>query len=186
MVTALYVRQDSIYKELGIDCYDIHRDARTFPGGTPVVCHPPCRSWGQLAHMSKPRAGERDLAILAIQQIRQYGGVLEHPRASKLWKELSLPTGNQRDEYGGFTMCINQHWFGHRAEKKTLIYICGIEPSEIPSYTVSFDVPTKVITQSIRKGRMGFKSRVTTREREATPIELAKWLIAIAEKCKKI
>lgn len=42
MVSVLYVRNDSVYKELDVDCWDIERDARKWPGGNPVVAHPPC------------------------------------------------------------------------------------------------------------------------------------------------
>ena len=85
MISALFVRMDSIYKQLGVDCWDIERDARLWPGGNSVVAHPPCRAWGQLAHFSKPREGEKELAILSVNWIRQWGGVLEHPRTSKLF-----------------------------------------------------------------------------------------------------
>ena len=62
-VAVLFARADSIYKSMpGCDVYDIERDARTWPGGAPVVAHPPCRSWGKFAHMAKPRPGERELA----------------------------------------------------------------------------------------------------------------------------
>lgn len=54
-VSVLYTRSDSVYKTLGVDCWDMERDARLFPGGNPIVAHPPCRAWGQLSHMAKPR-----------------------------------------------------------------------------------------------------------------------------------
>lgn len=41
-VATLFVRSDSIYKSLpGVDAWDISRDARKWPGGCPVVAHPP-------------------------------------------------------------------------------------------------------------------------------------------------
>lgn len=100
-ISALYVRKDSIYKSLGLDCYDIHRDARTFTSQNVIIAHPPCRAWGQLSHLAKPRKDEKDLAIHALHLIRKNGGILEHPRASKLWKEYKLPMGNQIDTFGG-------------------------------------------------------------------------------------
>jgi len=74
MVSILYVREDSIYKSLDVDCWDFNRDARTWPGGNVVVAHPPCRAWGKMAQFSKPRKDEKDLAIHAVNSIRTWGG----------------------------------------------------------------------------------------------------------------
>lgn len=183
MVSVLFVRKDSIYKTMGVDCWDAERNALNWPGGNPVICHPPCRAWGQLSHMAKPREGEKELAITAISLIRKNGGILEHPRASRLWKHLNLPTGEGVDEYGGYTICVNQSWWGHRAEKKTLLYIVGCSRKDLPLVPISFDLIPCVITQSIRKGKPGFRSRVTQYEREATPVKMAEWLIEVAKKC---
>lgn len=101
-VAVLFARHDSIYKSLpGCDVWDIERDARTWPGGTPIVAHPPCRSWGTFRHVAKPVDGERELALWAVDQIRRYGGVLEHPARSALWREKPLPEPGQRDDWGG-------------------------------------------------------------------------------------
>lgn len=60
LVTVLFARQDSIYKTMPyVDVYDIQRDAMTFDGATPIVAPtPPCRAWGQLSHMAKPRVAD--------------------------------------------------------------------------------------------------------------------------------
>ncbi len=185
-VSALFVRSDSIYKELGIDCWDIERDARLWPGGNPIIAHPPCRAWGQLSHMAKPRPDEKELAIWSINQIRKYGGVLEHPRASKLWKEMNLPIGNQIDEFGGFSLSVNQHWWGHKAKKATLLYICGCKRNEIPAIPLRFELVEYAVLQgNLRAGDPRYLKRITEKEREATPINFAKWLIEVALKCKK-
>lgn len=82
-VAVLFARADSVYKTLpGTDVWDAARDARNWPGGVPVVAHPPCRAWGRLAHMAKPKPDEKDLARWAVAQVRRFGGVLEHPAAS--------------------------------------------------------------------------------------------------------
>ena len=92
VIAVLFARDDSRYKELnGYDVYDIHKDARTFCKKMPVIAHPPCRAWGMLSHMANPREGEKQLAYLALAQVRLNGGILEHPAGSRLWKEAPLP-----------------------------------------------------------------------------------------------
>jgi len=92
VIAVLFARDDSRYKELdGYDVYDIHRDARNYCKNYPVVAHPPCRAWGMLSHMANPREGEKQLAYLALAQVRLNGGILEHPAGSRLWKEAPLP-----------------------------------------------------------------------------------------------
>ncbi|HVZ17910.1 MAG TPA: hypothetical protein VG897_12380, partial [Terriglobales bacterium] len=78
-VAILFARQDSNYKAMtGTDVFDIDRDARTFAGGMPVVAHPPCRMWGRLRQFAKGRPDEKALGIWAVDQVRTWGGVLEH------------------------------------------------------------------------------------------------------------
>jgi len=188
-VAVLFARADSNYKALpDCDVWDAERDARRWPGGCPVVAHPPCRAWGGLSHMAKPREDEKALAPWAVEQVRKFGGVLEHPASSKLWQALGLPEQGTRDEFGGWTLPIHQHWWGHRAKKKTKLYIVGCEPKDIPEMPMRLDEPTHVIaTSTMRKYRVGDPRRaleVTRPEREHTPPQLAAWLVELAEKCK--
>lgn len=170
MISVLYTRQNSIYKKLGLDCWDIKRDARNWPGGNAIIAHPPCRAWGNYRHKAKARPDEKQLAIHAINQVRRWGGVLEHPKGSQLWKELNLPLPGTYDEYGGWTLNIDQHWFGHRAKKSTNLYIVGISPREIPAYPLILSKPKRTIELMGRA------------EREATPLKLALWLKEMTEK----
>ncbi|WP_338615492.1 hypothetical protein [Pigmentiphaga sp. CHJ604] len=192
-VAALFVRADSIYKTMpGVDCYDIERDALTWPGGCPVVAHPPCRGWGKLFYFAKPAPGELDLGPWAAQQVRTYGGVLEHPKDSKLWEAAGLPRPGQVDAWGGWTLPISQHWWGHRAEKLTWLYIVGCTPADMPLIPLHLGRATHVIAQSrarrkdgvrLRKGMEGWRPEVTRAEREATPPPLAEWLVEVARRC---
>ena len=180
-VAALFVRADSCYKQmLDVDCFDMVRDARLWPGGCPVVAHPPCRAWGRLVHMANPRPDEKDLARWAVAQAREWGGVLEHPNASKLWADQYLPMpGNGKDEFGGWTLPIFQQWFGHRAEKSTLLYIVGCDPCDLP--------PIPYIASSKARQHRDhpqFRPEVSKAEREHTPPELAAWLVELARRCK--
>lgn len=180
-IAVLFARADSVYKNLPeCDVYDLERDALTWSGGVPVVAHPPCRAWGRLRTFAKPRPGERELALWAVEQVRAHGGVLEHPVASLLWPEAGLPPPGQRDAFGGWTLPIHQHWFGHRAEKSTLLYIVGCEPSAIPPLPLRLDEPTHVVQTK----RHDARPHISKAEREHTPPDLARWLVELASRCR--
>lgn len=165
-VAALFVHSDSHYRDLGCDCYDIGRDARSYVGPLPVVAHPPCRAWGRLRHMAKPRVDERDLAFFAIATVRAFGGVLEHPAGSKLFEHLPAP--GWRDAAGGWVLPVMQSWWGHRAPKRSLLYVVGVEPRDIPPMPFELGEPA---------GRV---ERMGRRERERTPPAFATWLVDLA------
>lgn len=186
-VAILFARADSVYKTLpGCDVYDIDRDARTWPGGCPVVAHPPCRAWGSLRHFAKPRPHEKDLAPWAVEQVRQFGGVLEHPAASSLFPHMGMPLGNRIDAWGGFTMPVWQSWFGHRADKATRLYIVGIGPRDVPAFPLKLGIATHVISPShnIRAGDRNYRPQLRKPEREHTPIDLAAWLVDLARRVR--
>jgi hypothetical protein len=192
-VAVLFARADSNYKALpDVDVYDMERDARTYDGPWPVVAHPPCRGWGRLRRFAKVRADERNLARLAVALVREFGGVLEHPEGSTLWPAQALPRPGERDAFGGWTLGISQHWFGHRAEKLTLLYIVGAEPADVPPIPMHLGGATHVIAQHrtlpdgrrLVKGMAGWRPEVTKSEREHTPPALAQWLVELAAKCK--
>jgi hypothetical protein len=191
-VAVLFARADSNYKALpGCDVYDLARDATTYQGDMPVVAHPPCRAWGRFRAMAKPRPGEADLAFFAVDCVRRFGGVLEHPVASRLWAAAELPLPGQRDLYGGFTLPVLQSAFGHRADKPTLLYIVGIEPADVPAIPLRLGRASHVIAQMrtrkdgtrLRKGEPGWRPEVTKAEREHTPPAMATWLVDLAGRC---
>lgn len=192
-VAVLFARRDSIYKSIpGTDVFDADRDALRWPGGTPVVAHPPCRAWGQLRHMANPRDGEKELAIFAIDQVRRFGGVLEHPKNSSLWPFFGIQDAPRRDAFGGWTLPINQSWWGHRAEKATRLYVVGCEPSDVPTIPLVLgDAPCVCGTPGAYKGRRlrrgdpGWRPEITKAEREHTPKALAQWLVELARRCEK-
>lgn len=172
----LFARQDSIYKQIGCNVYDKDRNALNYAGKEPVIAHPPCRAWGRLKHFAKPEPGEKDLAPWAVEIIRKNGGVLEHPAGSSLWEYCQLGK-SKPDQFGGWTLSINQSWFGHRAEKRTYLYIVGCTPAELPEYPLKFDA----IQYKIGSG----KQEITKAEREHTPEALARWLIELCNICSR-
>ena len=171
-VSVLFARADSCYFELRADVWDAARDARRFVGDGPVIVHPPCRGWGRLSHQSVATDEEKAMGIFAAEQVRRCGGVLEHPWASKLFKAAGLPKPSDGlDAWGGFTILIDQGWFGHAAPKPTWIYICGVDRRDVPG------VP---VTRTRAKGRT---LELPVAQREATPPDLAKWLLLLAARC---
>lgn len=179
-VAVLCCRRDSIYKSLRCDPWDADRDARAWPGGVPLVAHPPCRSWGRLRKFASPAAGERDLARLTVAQVRQWGGVLEHPEASTLWQDQDMPRpGAGADAWGVWTLAVNQFWWGHRSRKATWLYIVGVGPRDLPNIPFAMGDAPCVVSRS---GRRGKRLLISKAEREHTPEAFARWLLAVAER----
>lgn len=189
-VAALFVRKDSIYKSMpGVDAWDEARDARRYFGRDPVIAHPPCAQWGCLSHMSTDNPVQKDLAHFAVDIVRLCGGVLEHPKDSKLWAARALPApGAEPDRFGGWTLAVSQKWWGHRAEKKTLLYIVGCKPQAIPPMPITLGHAPMVCGQA---GRRKNRTRCMDRpelpkaERERSPPAFAACLVELAAKCRR-
>lgn len=185
-VAVLFARRDSVYKALaGVDAWDEDRDARRWPGGAPVVAHPPCRLWAKLRQFAKASDPEmeRGLAVQAVERVRRWGGVLEHPRESTLWARCGLPTpGRAPDQHGGWTAEIRQCDWGHKAEKRTWLYIVGCHPDRLPA------IPPRGEPSGVVKPQRGIprdhRKIITKAEREHTPPALAEWLVELARRCK--
>lgn len=180
----LFCRADSVYKRLGCDVYDFDRDALTWRGGVPVIAHPPCRSWGKLAYFSNPRPGEREAAVWAVDQVRRFGGVLEHPERSTLWEACSMPLPGQGfDYFGGWTLPVAQYWFGHEAMKLTWLYIVGVKPSDIPDFPLVLGDSPKVVAPG--RGSRGRRPSISKSAREHTPLDFAIWLLDLVSLVRK-
>lgn len=176
MIAVLFARRDSVYKTLpGVDVWDADRDARKWQGGHPVIAHPPCRSWGRLRTFAKPVEGEREMCVWAAEQVRQWGGVLEHPAGSLLWDAAGLPLPGE-SSFDGFTLCVSQWWWGHKADKKTWLYVSRVAMADLPEIPYRMGEPDFICGGSRRKDR----PEITKAEREHTPVDLARWLIKVA------
>lgn len=104
-VAALFVdtSEHGIYpKLLGAEaCWGEARDARTYAGPHPVVAHPPCQLWVNMAAVNWVRYGRQIPAwypggtdggcfAAALAAVRRWGGVLEHPAGSHAWEQYDL------------------------------------------------------------------------------------------------
>lgn len=154
MTTVLFTRKDSIYKELGCDCWDAERNARLYLGAGPVIAHPPCRAWGRMAHWSKHTDYEKSHAVWTIDLIRKFGGIMEHPVTSRVWELLD------DDEK---TLVVDQNWFGHPAQKRTRLFYNL--PNRYPPIPFQLERIERPVEQ------------MSKRQREQTPRPFAEWLI---------
>lgn len=184
-VAVLFARRDSNYKAIdGCDVFDADRDARTFGGGMPVVAHPPCRAWGRFRNLARPAEGEKALAPWAVDVVRGNGGVLEHPEKSSLWSHCGLPRpGAGLDAHGGWTLGVDQNWWGHRAKKATWLYIVGLSFRDAPAMPMRLEYPTHSVTPYNRNGHRRLLD-LPKAEREHTPPEFARWLVELAARCR--
>ena len=182
-VSVLFARADSVYKTLpGVDVWDQTRDARNWPGGCPVVAHPPCRQWGRLRQFAHGTPEEKALGPWAVDRVREVGGVLEHPAESTLWLHCGLPRpGEFADRFGGWSINVEQFHWGHRAEKATWLYIVGLDSGDLPATPSRTGRPTHCVRPTKKYPRL---PSITKPEREHTPVDLAKWLVDLARRCR--
>jgi len=167
----------------GVECWDEQRDARNYAGPHPVVAHPPCGPWGSLAKRCRQDAS---LAPLAVEQVRRWGGALEHPKASALWHACGLPRpGELPDPYGGVTIEVNQVDWGHACAKPTWVYLVGYRPERYPRRATG--VPTHAIwhgaMERARLGRPQLKA-ASQEIRRRTPPAFAEFLVELARCCR--
>ena len=172
-VSVLFARSDSCYFDLVDDVWDAKRDARNYTASNPVVCHPPCRGWGRLRHWAKPRPDEKALALFAVEQVRRCGGVLEHPWGSTLWHAAGLPHPGKVDAWGGWTLLVDQGWWGHAAPKPTYLYIVGCTRENVGELPVQ-----------LRRAE-GRTLNLSPADRERTPPAFARFLVDLAAKCAR-
>lgn len=199
-VAALYIDPRGPYPKMaGVDCWDAERDARPYEGPHPVVAHPPCGPGGRLRHLYKGH--EHDCAPRAVEQVRRWGGVLEHPARSRLWGGVSclnkngaipgsiadLPFLMGSDAWDGYTICVDQVEWGHVARKRTFLYLVGVprEALEVPPFPGR--EPTHWISGGRKHDRKGSGGVVppnmkvcSAQQRRRTPPLFAEYLVRLA------
>lgn len=140
-IAALYVETDGCYFGLpNVEPWDEPRDARLYAGPHPVVAHPPCQRWGQMAIVNYARYGgehnrpgnDGECFAAALNAVGLWCGVIEHPAKSRAWEHFGLTKpiagGWTRCRRGGWTCEVWQSAYGHRANKATWLYYVGDAP----------------------------------------------------------
>jgi hypothetical protein len=194
-VAVLYVDPRGPYMGRGdVDAWDAARDARQYDGPLPVVAHPPCGPWGGLRHLYK--GTEHDCAPRAVEQVRRFGGVLEHPAQSRLWAHCQLPRPDELpDAWGGVTIEVDQVRWGHVARKRTWLYLVGLRdvgampPPREPTHWISGFRSAGGRKYPARYKRNGCAvppgiKVCSAEQRRRTPAAFAEWLIALAKSAR--
>lgn len=205
MIAALYVMSDGPYSDLPeVDPWDVERDARTYPGPYPVVAHPPCARWGRYwgggpsARVKRQKGDDAGCFASALTAVRNWGGVLEHPEASHAWPWFGLQKPKYQggwwraDEYGGWTCCVAQGHYGHRGQKMTWLYTCGIAREDLPELTwgrckgmTRLEPGYHSKEERARAVKTGACKRLYRRQRLETPEPFRDLLISIARLARK-
>lgn len=191
MIAALYVQSNGCYAGLpGVDPWPEERDARTYAGPHPVVAHPPCQLWGALAAVNYTRWGgdhnrpgnDGGTFAAALSAVRKWGGVLEHPAATRAWEAHHLPAppsmGWQRAICGGWVCEVWQSAYGHRANKATWLFYSG----DRAPFPLRWERPrgTHQVGYPDQRGKARNKPTLTKSEANATPIEFRDELLRLA------
>jgi hypothetical protein len=187
-VAALYVDPRGPYPKLpGVDCWDEARDARKYDGPHPVVAHPPCQLWTNFAALNYKRWGgarnrpgnDRGCFAAALDCVRRFGGVLEHPAGSHAWGAFDLPIPRGIGWQGGPSEWVCEVWqsaYGHKARKRTWLLFCGQQPPD-PSWE-----------RASGTHQCGWFDRIKPTlsrvEASRTPPLFAQWLVELARSAK--
>lgn len=202
MIAALFVARGGVYWDRdGIDAWDETRDARKYEGPWPVVAHPPCERWGRYWHggpnsVKFPRERKRKgddggCFAAALHAVRAFGGVLEHPEASHAWAAHGLKRPPRwggwvsAGECGGWTCCVEQGHYGHRARKATWLYAFGVRLPQLrwgksdAGGRLDDGFHSADERRAARGQRLAVR-RLSKAERVGTPPEFAELLIGVA------
>lgn len=189
MIAALFVQTGGVYYGLeNVDPWDETRDARLYDGPWPVVAHPPCNKWSPLAYINRQRipgyviGDDGGCFEAALHAVRTFGGVLEHPAGSLAWRHFGLPRPARyywsiaADDRGWVTE-VDQGAYGHRARKRTWLYVIG-EPLDL-DWSVSES--TAIVSGFLHRTGTDESRRVRPLEASRTPPAFRDALISIAE-----
>ncbi len=196
MIAALYVETGGVYYGLpDVDPWNEARDARLYAGPWPVVAHPPCARWGRYWFGGPSAKVRRELGddggcfAAALAAVRQWGGVLEHPEGSHAWRAFHLAIPPRSGGWvagldGGWTCCVEQGHYGHRARKATWLYAYGVELPALrwgkSAATLRMDEGYHSAEERKRAVRTGACQRMCARECAATPLAFRDLLLSMA------
>lgn len=196
MIAALFVETDGVYFNLpNVEPWDEARDARNYAGPHSVIAHPPCARWSQLAIVNRARWGtplgeDNGCFQSAMRSVQLWGGVLEHPCNSRAFETFGITRPKHGAGWvpggpnGTWTCSVDQCLYGHRARKRTWLFVCSSEkPQELNWERGTGSV---LIGGPVGEGKCNPRllPRMGKKESLHTPVEFRDLLISIAEDCK--
>jgi hypothetical protein len=204
VVAALYVETDGCYfRHSNIQCWDEQCDARKYAGPHPVVAHPPCQRWGRMATGGPSAPGTRILGddsgcfAAALDAVRRWGGVLEHPCDSRAWSHYGMDKPKRHagwsgpDIFGGRSCYVEQGHYGHMSRKPTWLYACHTDFPQLNWNKGEQRIhPVALAKHGYEKARrIGMTAMIggkdKTKMRNATPIDFRDVLLSIARSSRK-
>lgn len=146
-VAALFVdKRGPYWNRDDVDAWDVERDARKYDGPHPVVAHPPCFLWVNMAAVNwkryqrqlpawYPGGSDEGCFASALAAVRAHGGVLEHPAFTHAWEAHGLTAPARGWGHVGNREWVCEVWqsaYGHAARKRTwLLYVGDRAPFEL-------------------------------------------------------
>jgi len=153
-IPILFCCKNSIYNSFELaDVYDEKRNALNYNGNQKIIAHPPCRFWSKCHGLAKPRQHEYELGLWAIEMVQRNGGILEHPKYSKLFEYAEIEP----------TIEVHQQWWGHKMKKETWLYAVNVDLLPLP-----FDLVTQKTPRI---------NQVSKKQAMATPYSFAEYLL---------
>jgi hypothetical protein len=195
-IAALFVETNGVYFNLPfVEPFDLHKNALTYAGDDPVVAHPPCQLWGKFAKINYARYGgshnkpgnDGGCFTHALDCVRKYGGVLEHPAFTYAWSAYSLPVPKGI----GWIQCSGHEWvcevwqsaYGHLARKRTWLFYSGENPPRPLRWERKNG--THQIGFHDQRGKDRNKPTLSKRKAIATPLAFRDALIELARNSRK-
>ena len=188
-VAVLYAQHGSIYLALRAEGADLPivgylgspdlPDSRAYMGPYPVVAHPPCAPWGRLRGMSN--GADRDCGIAALNAVTAFGGCVEQPAWSTLFRAAGVAhVPGMVDRWGGRIVPIpDARRLGGLTPKPTWVYMVGV-PQEV-RYAA-----WRMYSQAVYHdpGAWCKVQNMSKRQREATPGPMARYLVYCAARAE--
>lgn len=141
-VAALFIDPAGIYPTLpDVETWGPEQDARLYDGPHPVVAHPPCNLWVNMAAVNwkrygkqlpawYPDGGDGGCFARALDCVMQYGGVLEHPANTHAWKKYGLVPPHGRYVLGPISdRRENSQWLQVFSKRYSFYWVCEVYQS---------------------------------------------------------